>query len=204
MAENEHIFRRGEPPTTSVFIQPLSTGSGIEFTAIKYVTWCELTYQLQRKDASMGDFVTVRECTFDGGGTLRNGKCPEWPQASNPLTELFPPDTQWRIRVYNREECSNNGIKFLDSTYCHLERSPPPPPLNPRPSPPPPSPPPPGSPPHPPHTPPLLPPSPTAPPPLVPSCLLGFEVAESDEGFVARADASNPNHAPSTNRCLNP
>ena len=121
MVVDSHIFSA----PNSVFIQALTTGSGIEFTAIKYVTWCELTYQLQREDASTGDFVTVRECTFWGEGTLGNGMCPEWPQESNPLTELFPPDTQWRIRVFNQNQCASNGIKNLDSTYCHLERSPP-------------------------------------------------------------------------------
>merc|ERR1719506_2208976 len=69
--------------------------------------------------------------------------CPDWPQESKPLTELFPPDTQWRIRVFNQNQCASNGIKNLDSTYCHIERSPPPssppPPTPPPPAPPPPS-----------------------------------------------------------------
>ena len=79
---NSHIFNA----PNSVYTQDLSAGSGIEFTSIYYMTFCTLTYQLQVSDGDTGTFATVRECTFAAKGTLSNGKCPEWPQASNPLT----------------------------------------------------------------------------------------------------------------------
>ena len=120
VAVDSHIFNA----PNSVYTQDLSSGSGIEFTAINYVTWCTLTYQLQVSDGDTGTYVTVRECTFANQGTLTNGKCPEWPQASNPLTTLYAANSAWRLRVFNPAQCSNNGIKNLDSTYCHREREP--------------------------------------------------------------------------------
>ena len=117
---DSHIFNA----PNSVYTQDLSSGSGIEFTAINYVTWCTLTYQLQVSDGDTGTYVTVRECTFANQGTLTNGKCPEWPQASNPLTTLYAANSAWRLRVFNPAQCSYNGIKNLDSTYCHREREP--------------------------------------------------------------------------------
>ena len=117
LAANSHFFGA----TTSVYTQALSSGSGIEFTAINYKSWCTLTYQLQVSDGNTGTYATVRECTFWNLAFFDNGKCAEWPQASNPLTTLYATNSAWRIKVFNPSSCANNDIKTLTSTYCHRE-----------------------------------------------------------------------------------